>query len=186
MPTHPLPKKDNKNRDEFILLLLLVLLLSSLVIYYTSRNKNDLSNKTNGPSSIESGKKPKAPTSTPTPTPTPRAIPHGKWGFGVGQGDKTVPQFRRGFLDPYDPLKGGTQTVTVNVKHGLPVTKVIGILKTDHKTSQPYEFKLVSGTNTDGQWEGTWTVDDSYLYTYLLTLKAESSDKSSSVDITLR
>lgn len=168
-----------KNKTEFTFLLVLILLLVFLLVYFFLKNKKNLSE--NNLSSIESDKRSKQ-----LPTPTPRAIPHGKWGFGVGQSDQTVPQFRRGFIDPYDPAKGGTQTVTINVRHSTSVNKVSAVLKTDHTISQSYPFKLISGSNTNGQWQGSWKVEDTYLYTYALVLKAESSNKSASVEVTLR
>lgn len=128
-------------------------------------------------------------TSLPEPTPTPippRPIPHGKIGFTVGQSDKTVPLFGRGFVDPYDPAKGSTQTVTIAVKYTKPVTKVTAVLKTDNNISQPYPFKLISGSDTEGEWQGSWQITDTYLYTYALVFNAESSNKSGSVEVTLR
>ena len=121
-----------------------------------------------------------------TPTATPRPIPHGKIGFTVGQSDKTVPLFGRGFIDPYDPAKGATQTVTIAVKYTKPVTKVTVVLKTDNNISQPYPFKLISGSDTEGEWQGSWQITDTYLYTYALVFNAESSNKSGSVEVTLR
>jgi hypothetical protein len=121
------------------------------------------------------------------PTPSPRPIPHGKMGFTVGQSDKTVPQFGKGSIDPYDPEKGSTQTVTITVKHKKPVTKVTATLKTDKNISAPVPLALVDGTNTNGQWQGSWKVTDTYLYIYKLILKAESaSGPEGSVEITLR
>ena len=123
---------------------------------------------------------------SPTPTSTPRPIPTGPKSFTVSQGDKTVPQFSTGIVDPYDPAKGATQTVTINVKFGKPITRVTAILETDKKTSPPVEFKLISGTNTSGQWQGSWKINDTYLYNYVLTLQAESGKSVGSVIITLR
>lgn len=120
------------------------------------------------------------------PTPTPRAIPHGKIEFSVAQSDNTVPQFGKGFIDPYDPEKGETQTITIAVKHSQPVTKVTAVLKTDHTTSVPVPFALVSGSDTDGQWQGSWKVTDTYLYTYNVVLQAESLGRLASVEATLR
>ena len=132
-------------------------------------------------------KQERVPTATPTPTPTPRAIPHGKWGFTVGQSDKTVPQFSRGFIDPYDPEQEASQTVTIAVKYTQPVTKVTAVLKTDHAVSTPVPFTLISGTNTDGQWQGSWQMTDTYLYKYAVVLQAESAgSKPASVEITFR
>jgi len=120
------------------------------------------------------------------PTPTPQAIPHGKIEFTVVQSDSTVPQFGKGLIDPYDPAQGATQTVTITAKHSQPVTKVTAVLKTDHAVSTPVPFTLTSGTNTNGQWQGSWQITDTYLYTYNLVLQAESSNDSASVEITLR
>ncbi len=125
-------------------------------------------------------------TPSPFPTPTPRPIPHGKTGFSVSQADKTKPQFGRGNIDPYDPSQGSKQTVTISVKDEQPITQVTAILKTDNVVSQPYPFQLISGSTTDGQWQGSWTVDDTYLYIYNLVLEATSSRGQSTVEITLR
>lgn len=123
---------------------------------------------------------------TKTPTPSPRWIPSGKKGFTVSQSDHTVPQLGRGFIDPYDPKKGATQTVAIAVKHSQPVTEVTAVLKTDHYSSTPIPFTLTNGSNTDGQWQGSWETKDTYLYTYGLVLKATSKDSEASVEIFLR
>lgn len=121
----------------------------------------------------------------PSPTPSPRPIPSGSKGFTVGQADKTVPQFGKGIIDPYDPQKGQLQTVSISVKHSKPVSKVTAIIQTDHASSEPQVFKLVSGTDTDGVWQGSWPVNDTYLYVYGLILEAESN-KSARVEMVLR
>jgi hypothetical protein len=125
-------------------------------------------------------------TPTPMPTPSPKPIPHGKISFSVSQPDKTKPQFGAGSIDPYDPAQGTVQTVTILAKDEEPITKVTAVLKTDHNISSPVSFELVEGSATDGTWKGSWTVTDSYLYTYNLVLTAESSRGQSSVEATLR
>lgn len=165
---------NKKDKVEFtIFLILLSVLVFFLLFRFFLKNIKNYS-------SVESGKR-----SERFPTPTPRPIPHGKQVFTVGQSDKTVPQFKEGAIDPYDPAKGGTQTVTINVKNSQPVSKVIAILKTDHAVSQPYFFRLIKGTNTDGQWQGSWRIKDSYFYNYTLVLNAVSN-KTASVEIALR
>lgn len=178
---HHLKKMAKKDKTEFIIFLILVsVLVITLLIYSSSKNKQNLS--ANNFSSVESGKRP----DIPTPTRTPRKIPHGKMEFSVGQSDKTVPQLSKGSIDPYDPENGTTQTMTIAVKHSQPVDKVTATLKTDNATSQPYFFRLVKGTNTDGEWQGSWKVTDTYLYTYVLTLNAVSSDSLGMASIALR
>ena len=121
------------------------------------------------------------------PTYTPRPIPHGEKGFSVSQSDKNIPKFGRGSINPYDPIQGATQKVTINVTHTQPVTKVSATLKTDHTVSKPVAFTLIGGTDTNGQWQGSWVVNDTYLFMYQLTLTAESTGfKPASVTITLR
>jgi hypothetical protein len=136
--------------------------------------------------SLPSIPKSSIPTRTPTPTPTPRPIPHGPIDFTVGQTDKTVPQFGKGTINPYDPENGTTQTVTIAIKHTQPITMVTAKLKTDHMVSAPIPFTLMSGTNTNGQWQGSWKMTDTYLYTYQLILEATSETKTGTVEITLR
>lgn len=126
-------------------------------------------------------------TVAPTPRPSPRPIPHGKKGFTVSQSDKTVPQFSKGSVDPYDPIKDSAQIVTISVKHEKPITKVTAMLKTDNTVLGSVPLDLISGTNTNGEWQGSIQITDSYLYTYILVLQAESQEGvKSTVEIALR
>jgi hypothetical protein len=126
------------------------------------------------------------PAPTARPTPTPRPIPHGPQEFSSGQSDKTVPQITNGTIIPYDPAQGTSQSVIISVKHSQPVTGVTAVLQTDHQTSGPIPFTLVSGTATNGQWRGSWQITDTYLYTYKITIEATSATKTGKVGITLR
>lgn len=123
---------------------------------------------------------------TPTHIPTPRPIPHGPLGFTVGQSDRTVPQISRGTVDPYYPEKGSTQSMTIQVNHTQPVTAVVATVKTDNGVSQPYPFTLVDGTSIKGTWKGSWTINDSYLYTYAVIFTATSGEKTATVEVTMR
>lgn len=125
------------------------------------------------------------PTPTYTPTPTPRLIPHGKKGFSVSSGKKTGPQMSRGYIDPYDPNIGEGQKIGIRIKHNQPVSSVSLTMKTDHGV-KVIPMHLISGTDTDGIWEGEWTTSDTYLYNYHAVLEAVSSNGSAIVDITLR
>ena len=92
----------------------------------------------------------------------------------------------KGTINPYDPEIGGKQRLTIAIADTVPVTKVVAILKTDKKTSEPHALLPETGTNMSGSWTGEWVVDDSYLYTYILSIQATSASGTSSVDITLR
>jgi len=126
-----------------------------------------------------------APTATPTPSPKP--IPHGTTDFFVSVGKEVKgPRMGKGTIDPYDPEAGDKQRLTIAVSDTVPVTKVVATLKTDKKTSKPYELLPGSGTSMNSNWTGEWTIDDTYLYTYVLSIQATSSSGTSTVDVTLR
>lgn len=125
------------------------------------------------------------PTPTLTPTPIPRPIPTGKKTFSVSSGKKTGPLLGNGVIDPYDPKLESPQTISISVASNKPVTTAKLTMETDTK-SQEVLMKLASGTTTDGIWEGTWTVDDTYLYTYNATITATDGQETNSVKITLR
>jgi hypothetical protein len=121
----------------------------------------------------------------PQPTPTPRPIPHGKISFSVGGSNITGPRFGNGYLDPYDPAVKTNQIVRINVTSATPVVSVYGVMQSDHK-SQNFPFTLVSGTETQGEWEGKWLVNDTYLYNYSLEIHAINARGSNLVGMTLR
>lgn len=124
-------------------------------------------------------------TIKPSPRPSPRPIPHGKIGFTVGGGPSSGPVFGRGYLDPYDPQNGQKQLLGINISDTAPITSASITMFTDNK-ERAVSLNRVSGTDINGTWEGSWNVDDTYLYNYHMIIKAVSSKGTSSVDITLR
>jgi hypothetical protein len=187
LSTEPIPNKPKRTRPAWLIPLLIVFLLLYIafnvgVLMYSEKTGIFATKLAQifhpGPSPT--------PTAIPSPTPTPRPIPHGPMDFTSSQSDTTVPQLREGHIDPYDPARGSTQTVTITVKHSAPVTQVTAVLKTDHTKTPSIPFTLISGTATDGTWKGSWQVTDSYLYTYILELRATSGTKTGTVGITLR
>lgn len=167
----------NKNKIEWgLLFALLTMLVLFIVVIFSIKQTSVLTE--NGPTSIESDKRKKI---TPTSTPSPKPIPHGKVEFTVSTGKNSKgPQMSQGFIDPYDPKLGAIQTLVIEVAE--PVEKVTATLITDNKTSQEYQLKKVKGTT----WMGQWKVKDSYLYKYVLTIKAIGPNGTSKVDVTLR
>lgn len=125
------------------------------------------------------------PTPTLTSTPTPRPIPTGKRTFSVSSGKKTGPLLGNGVIDPYDPKLDNPQIISISIASNKPVTTAKLTIETDTKSKEVL-MKLASGTITDGIWEGTWTVDDTYLYTYNATITATDGQETNSVKITLR
>lgn len=119
------------------------------------------------------------------PTPTPRPIPHGKQTFSVTSGKKTGPQLNGGAIDPYDPLFGAPQKITVKITGKKPVTSVTLTVKTDNQTRN-YSMELFEGTATDGTWIGSVQTDDTYLYTYNILFTATDGTETNTVELTLR
>lgn len=128
---------------------------------------------------------PKQSTPLPSFSSAPRPIPTGKQTFSVSMGKKSGPKIRTGTIDPYDPKKGSKQTISVMVQSKNPITITKITMQTDTK-SKEVAMQLTSGTVTDGIWEGTWTVDDTYLYTYNAIIEASDGKESNVITLTLR
>jgi hypothetical protein len=123
---------------------------------------------------------------SPTVTPSPRPIPHGKRTFVVSVASNVKgPRIGKGTIDPYDPALNGEQTLTIEVNDTVPVQEVVAVLKTDNETM---EYAMQPGTpgQMKGNWTGTWTVNDTYLYTYSLSVRATSANGTTTADITTR
>ena len=180
-PTNP------KKSLFFLIPILILVVIITILSYFQMKQTSSKSSKNTGTKIFtDILHSPEIEVITNTPTSKPRQIPSGKTEFNIGQSDKTVPQLSKGSIDPYDPSKGSTQVITIKVKNDQPVTKVTAILKTDNNTSNSYPFKLITGTDTDGEWQGSWTVENSHLYTYELTLNAVSSNGTGTITTTLR
>ena len=66
-----------------------------------------------------------------------------------------------------------------------PVTEVSVELITDNETTS-HSLVLTSGTNLDGTWEGTWTMEDSYDSTYQMAITAENASTDWTVTLSIR
>jgi len=104
---------------------------------------------------------------TPSPTPRPmKTIPGGSQEFLYSHGkDVKGPKIGKATINPLDPKQGDTQTLTVTITHDSPVTMALVTLFTDNAKT-PHELKLKNGTTTNGTWEGSWKMTDTYDYTY--------------------
>lgn len=126
------------------------------------------------------------PSATPSPRPTPAPILQGKETYSIGQAsDAKGPKITQAVFEPHDPAVGQTQKITIKTSHSQPVTAVELVIKSDNKT-QTQNLTLASGTAADGSWSASWTVNDTHLYIYVVTVKAKSTDGESAVDISIR
>ena len=124
------------------------------------------------------------PTFIPTPTQkeisTPRPIPHGKQTFSTWFGST------KGLIDPYDPPVGSSQVVQLQLTDSSGITDVQVIVTTDASCSS-FPLSLSSGTNTNGIWTGSWVVDSTYDFVYLMSIQATNAiGKMFQTDLTLR
>lgn len=114
------------------------------------------------------------PSPSPTPKPSPKPIPSGKQIYNLSHGKNVIgPRISQVIIDPLDPSVGKTQVVTVKIAHTSPVASVKATLKTDN-INKTYTFKHVAGSNTDGTWQASWIIEDSYDYTYYLFFRLTS------------
>jgi len=127
------------------------------------------------------------PTISPTPTPTPIPFTYkGKMEFSIStSGGGDGPQFSECSIDPLDFSSAKTQTFRVSIGSAKPVTSASVLWETDNaKTEVP--LKLVSGSASQGQWEGVYTVTDTAWYRYVLTIEASDGTNKKSTVLSLR
>lgn len=119
-----------------------------------------------------------SPAASPTPTPKPTIVPlpEGSQTYRFSNGSKVVgPKISSLTIDPLTPNQGDTQTVTLSAMHTSAITSVTIEVITDHKTEK-HTLTQKSGTSVDGSWEGAWTMNDTFDYTYGLRLVLTSSE----------
>ena len=121
----------------------------------------------------------------PTPTIVPKKIPHGKTAF-TATTTWPGPKFTGGYFNPYDPARGTSMIISVTMNDTQTVQQVWATVTSDHKTSIRIPFKRTLGTDLAGEWQGTWKVDDSYDYTYIVTIEADSANGHTKDEIALR
>ncbi|MBI3385648.1 hypothetical protein HY031_01040 [Candidatus Gottesmanbacteria bacterium] len=125
-------------------------------------------------------------STTPSPTPTPTKLFHGKDSYTISRGSAASgPSPTKLTLDPLDPEVGSNQTFAVEISHTYPVVTAFLSIRTDTKTTK-VPLSLVSGTAQKGTWQGSWTVPETYLYNYIVTITAQSASDQSSVPVAIR
>ena len=120
----------------------------------------------------------------PTPTPTPTKLIDGSDTYYISRAAGAPgPNVTTLTLDPLDPKQKQHQTLTAHVIFDTPVTSVTITFESDHKTRDLPPFTLKSGTNTNGDWQTSWDVDDTILYRYFMTVTAVSGNQKSKTSV---
>ena len=171
----------NKNRKIVMVICTLVLVANFFIVFvYFLINIKGFKLPTGKPASTSVF----TPSPSPTPTPTPIPLVQGPQTYSIGM--KGIPEMYEVWFNTIDPKKG-TQTVKLKVRDKLgKVNLATAAVKTD-KLSKKYNLSLSDGTISDGQWTGSWTLNDTYNKNFMITFFA-SDDKGnkSSVDLTIR
>ena len=137
---------------------------------------------TSAPTSSKSGVQPPQQAQ---PEYKPLPLPQGKQTFSVSLGtSQKGPRLTEGFIDPYDPKIGETQTISISANDTKPILSVTVTMKTDNGAKE-YPMKLVEGSELSGRFEGSWRVTDSHDHIYRAVIAALSANGSSSIEITL-
>ncbi|MBI4157441.1 hypothetical protein HY502_01160 [Candidatus Woesebacteria bacterium] len=91
-----------------------------------------------------------------------KSLPGGTQTYNISHGAEVKgPKPTRATIDPLTPAKGEKQTVKVAVTSDAPVTEAKIILTTDSDEKE-FPLKLVEGDSSNGTWEASWAVADSY------------------------
>ncbi len=100
---------------------------------------------------------------------------------------KSVPKIYKIIVDPLDVEYLSSQAVKAYIRdtNGNPITSVSGTAITDEKSTN-FNLNLISGTETDGVWQGSWTLTDSICQNYQLKIQAQSESGTSEVTLTFK
>lgn len=173
-----LTKKNNQRIGYIVVLSVIAITLGAIVYVYTAQKLVVTPDQTAQPVDEQ-------PDTIHTPTPTPTKLFHGKDTYYLSGGAMDDPHFPQVDIDPLDPEVQGTQAFTVHITSTYPVNEAFLNIRTDiHTTKVP--LNLDSGTRTDGYWKATWTLPETYLYNYKITLTAQTSYTQGTATITIR
>jgi len=97
------------------------------------------------------------------------------------------PRMTQVVINPLDVDKFASQTVSVEIQEtaGYPITEVTGQARTNN-ISFPFSLSLISGTDIDGTWQGSWYNEDEYCQNYMLIITATSQSGTSEVELAFR
>jgi LysM repeat protein len=132
---------------------------------------------------------PPPPTPAPPPSPPPPSCqnqyPSGAQTYSVTT--KTIPKIYQIVVDPLNVDYLASQTVSVSISdtNGNPITQVSGQAITDTKTIN-FALTLISGSQTDGVWQGSWVLQDSICQNYQIAITATSQSGTSKVTLTFK
>jgi len=97
------------------------------------------------------------------------------------------PRMTQVVINPFDVDKFASQTVSVEIQEtaGYPIFEVTGQAQTD-SMSFPFSLSLISGTDIDGTWQGSWYNEDEYCQNYMLIITATGQSGTSIVELAFR
>jgi len=159
---------------------LLIVSLIALAILYPAL-LSELTQKTLEPEDVS--------TSTESPTEPPiTPLAQGRQIYNISGGTKGGPQMTQVFIDPLDPKPSQIQTLTLKANNLKPIVEIKAIVITDNKNEESANIlKLISGTNVDGVWQGSWRIRSEHNYNYQIKLVAKNNeDIESIVTLTFR
>lgn len=129
------------------------------------------------------------PTNAPTPTPTSIILKPDdgtKGTYAVSQSSNSKgPTIQKVIFNPLDAQKGQTLTITVVLSSPDPILHVGGTLMSDAK-EHPLTFTQTEIKGSQSVWVASYQLDDTVLYTYILSISASTVKGDSTVRVAPR
>ena len=119
-------------------------------------------------------------------------IASGKQTYAIMTDNRQNPQIIEVDFDPLDVKIGEMQIIIVKVEDtdNSPITNeniVTATIYTDNGSQDvSFVLKRADGPDVVTTWEGSWTAEDSYDFTYMATIVSANAFGRSSVDISFR
>lgn len=177
------------NKKKFQIFVLVIIVAAIFALWYVYSEKKAISNNIDNVLQMVAGSQ-KHPLQTKKPIIIPTKViyplPPGEQTYLFSYGDQAVgPKIQKATISTLVPKKGEAQTATIIIANNSPVTGASATLYTDNQ-QKTYELKLINGSPTNGTWEASWTMSDSYNDIYHLNFLLKSATGNWSGALTFR
>jgi hypothetical protein len=184
--------KKSSQPKQLLILFILVCSFMTLLIYYINRLSLEKTGETNLPtqglqptSPTENAPSPTIVSKLPTPTINPIPLPQGKTYFRASTGDKTrTATLTEITFDPLDVKVGEKQVIDVGVSSKSKIKSVKIKIESDRQKTE-ISLTRISGSDSEGVWQGTLINKDSHkdIYNFIFTIENEQKQESYTVSL---
>lgn len=179
------PQGNNKNKTYILIVIcFFIAVIFGISIFYIRNNIKD-THISDATRTIATSSPLIVPSSAPK---TIRPIIKGVETYRVSFGkDVLGPKPEKVVINPHDPKVDEVQTLTVFFSKDVDVSKIKVTTFSDNNKSNSYDLISQRNGQKDGEWSGSWKIDNTHLYNYSFSFEMlDSKQNVSKFGISIR